>query len=78
MHRVNRAWRDAVCQGLETIVVQKGRLETLKQFPNVNNYGFERIPFLPVGSRWEILKIRLREDLIPKYSYTVPAAKGGL
>lgn len=36
LHRVNRAWRDAVCQGLGVIVVRKSKANFLPQFPNVN------------------------------------------
>lgn len=41
LHRVNRAWRDAVCQGLDTVVVKKGNFHLLPRFPNVKSLGLQ-------------------------------------
>ena len=41
LHRVNRAWRDAVCQGLGTVVARKGSLTLMPRFPNVEPLTFK-------------------------------------
>lgn len=58
LHRVNRAWRDAVCQGLDTVVVKKGNFHLLPRFPNVNFPS----SVLPLTSSQPALECRASHD----------------
>jgi len=37
LHRVNRAWRDAVCQGIRTATPSSYKAKLLARFPRVSN-----------------------------------------
>ena len=51
LHRVNRAWRDAVCQGIHTVAPTSYKADMLARFPKVRvSFDVIKLTCIIIGS----------------------------